>query len=116
MPGSEDDTKPLAIALLYTDKNSCLEAADKLKNMNVINASHLQLKLEQFDQLSMCTDREGLCNLWRILFSEPTPIHVGLLGVSMSGCVASNPRPFPRHKGSVGSNKLTNQPTNHIKH
>ena len=87
MTGSEDSAKPVNVLLLYTDKNSCLEAADKLRSMNAINASHLQLKLEQFDQLSMCVDRNGLHNLWRLLFGEPTAIHVGLLGINISGTV-----------------------------
>lgn len=88
------------MTLLYTDRSTCLEAADRIKNLGTVNATHVQLTQEQFHHLSMFMGRNGLQNLWKVLFSESSKLlHSGLVGVSLGSSVAVwvKGRPYTPH-------------------
>ena len=89
IPGTPlDNYTSTELALLYSDNSSCLEAADKIKNLGTINASQLKLTQDQFHQLSMKIEQQGLRNLWMVLFSEGSNLlHPGLVGISIAGTI-----------------------------
>ena len=88
MPSREnlDSSKnPLSTTLHYADKKSCQEAAEHVKTVSSINVHQLTMRHEMSHELELFLDREGLKNLWKVLFSTaPSKLINGLLGLTLS--------------------------------
>ena len=86
-----DPSKSLNTTLLYADKSSCSDAAEKVKTMAAVKVHQLTISHEQHShQLLLYLDHEGLRNLWRVLFSlenSNSSLHSGLLGVVLDSGV-----------------------------
>lgn len=83
----DSSKQPLSTTLLYADKKSCLEAAEKVKTISSINVHQLTMRHEMSHELVLYLDREGLKSLWNVVFSHgdrSSGLHAGLLGVKMS--------------------------------
>ena len=85
----------ISTTLLYANKNSCLDAAERVKVTSGINVHELTMKHEHFyHHLLLYLDRGGLKELWKILFplppSEPSNspgLHSGLLGIMVNSAI-----------------------------
>lgn len=82
--------------LIYVNKNSCLDAAERVKVTSGINVHQLTMRHEHlYHHLLLYLDREGLKELWKILFptppqdvtTPPTGLHSGLLGIILDSTV-----------------------------
>ena len=82
----DSSNQPLSATLLYADKKSCLEAAEKVKTISSVNVHQLTMRHEMSHELVLYLDREGLKSLWNVVFSHgdrSSGLHAGLLGVKM---------------------------------
>lgn len=99
--GSKDAIEnKTSVTLLYVNKVSCLDAAERVKVTSGINVHQLTMRHEHaYHQLLLYLDRGGLKELWKILF-PPTcssshesaascspGLHNGLLGIMLENIV-----------------------------
>ena len=83
----------ISTTLLYSNKSSCKDAAERVKVTSGINVHQLTMRHEHlYHQLLLYLDKDGLKELWKILFmsgsqdygaapSSPIGLHMGLLGI-----------------------------------
>ena len=96
--------------LLYINKNCCLDAAERVKVTSGINVHQLTMRHEHlYHHLILYQDREGLKELWKILFqtvsSQDTGglprLQNGLLGIMLDKMVVWLSRAAAMGKGGV---------------
>ena len=104
----------ISTTLLYSNKTSCKDAAERVKVTSGINVHQLTMRHEHvYHQLLLYLDRDGLRELWKVLFvggaqeASPAGLQVGLLGIMLDktvvwlnraaamGKVAVSPVPSP---------------------
>ena len=108
-----DPSKSLNTTLLFADKSSCSDAAEKVKTMPAIKVHQLTISHEQQShKLLLYLDHEGLRNLWKVLFSSEnsnSSLHSGLLGVVLDSGVTvwCKPGNTNRLDGSSGGSAGT---------
>ncbi len=78
-----DPSAPIDVVLLYLEHNTCLGAADKVKNLPTVRASNLKITQDTVHRLSMTMDRSSLHNLWALMLADGSPLQPGLVGVSI---------------------------------
>jgi len=84
--------KKLTTTLLYGNKSSCLEAAELVKVMSEVNVHQLTMRHERLHHLLLLyLDRDGLKELWKLIFAKTSSSHpglrTGLLGVVLDDAV-----------------------------
>lgn len=78
-----DPSAPIDVVLLYLEQSSCMEAADRVKNLPTVKASGLKITQDSVHRLSMKVNRNSLQNLWALIFTEGNHLQPGLVGVSI---------------------------------
>lgn len=89
----------ISTTLLYLNKSSCKDAAERVKVTSGINVHQLTMRHEHlYHQLLLYLNRDGLKELWKILFISgsqdlgvgpisPIGLHRGLLGIMLDRTV-----------------------------
>ena len=83
----------MSVTLLYTNKSSCLDSAERVKVTSAINVHQLTIHHERlYHRLLLYLDRSGVVELWKLVFHSPLPpsqpgLHTGLLGVVLDNAV-----------------------------
>ena len=100
-----DPSKSLNTTLLFADKSSCSDAAEKVKTMPAIKVHQLTISHEQQShQLLLYLDQEGLRNLWKVLFNSDnsqSSLHSGLLGVVLDSGVTVWCKSVPKNDANI---------------
>ncbi len=78
-----DPLAPIDVVLLYREQTTCMEAADKVKNLPTVKASNLKITQDTVHRLSMNVDRAALRSLWTLVLAEGSQLQPGLVGVSI---------------------------------
>lgn len=96
MTGARDSVEnKISTTLIYINKSSCLDAAERVKVTSGVNVHQLTMRHEHlYHHLLLYLDRDGLRELWKVLslaaprdVATPTGLQSGLLGVMLESTV-----------------------------